>query len=137
MKEVILILSTILLFGISTYTVLSYNKNNAVPVQNSNEANIVSSDGNSSDKTVNKKLTASIKVKATDFKLKDLNGKEVSIPTSFFIDVKGTIISKKIGPMSIDEMKFYINSLNLFFLHKINITILYTFYIIENFVVNK
>jgi peroxiredoxin len=32
----------------------------------------------------------------------------VSIPTSFFIDENGTIISKKIGPMNIDEMKSYL-----------------------------
>jgi thiol-disulfide isomerase/thioredoxin len=36
----------------------------------------------------------------------------VSIPTSFFIDKDGNIVSKKIGAMSIEEMKSYVNSLN-------------------------
>jgi thiol-disulfide isomerase/thioredoxin len=180
MKKAIVILLAIFLFGTSFYTVSNYNKNNAEIVKNSNA------------KTVNEKLADSIKVKAADFKLKDLNGKEVSlsnfkgkkiylnfwatwcppckaempdieklyqetknsdlviltinlgedkqtvksfmdenkysfnvlldsdqevaikynivsIPTSFFIDEKGTLISKKIGPMNIDEMKSYIN----------------------------
>jgi peroxiredoxin len=191
MKKTILILSTIFLFGISIYTVLNYNKSIAGPAQNSNQLNITSSEQNPSDATAKGKLATSIKVKATDFKLKDLNGKEVSlsdfkgkkvllnfwatwcppckaempdiekiyqetknsnlvilavnlgedkqtvksfmdknkynfnilldseqaaaikynivsIPTSFFIDENGTIISKKIGPMNIDEMKSYL-----------------------------
>lgn len=36
----------------------------------------------------------------------------VSIPTSFFIDKEGNIVSKKVGAMTIEEMKSYINSLN-------------------------
>jgi peroxiredoxin len=191
MKRTILILSTIFLFGLSIYTVLNYNKSIADTAQNSNQINITSSAQNSSDAAAKGKLATSIKVKATDFKLKDLNGKEVSlsdfkgkkvllnfwatwcppckaempdieklyqatknsnlvilavnlgedkqtvksfmdknkynfnilldseqaaaikynivsIPTSFFIDENGTIVSKKIGPMNIDEMKSYL-----------------------------
>ena len=36
----------------------------------------------------------------------------VSIPTSFFIDKEGNIVSKKIGAMTLEEMKSYINLLN-------------------------
>jgi peroxiredoxin len=187
MKKIILILSTVFLFGVSIYTVLNYNKSNGEAAK----INISSSVQNSSDITAKEKLATSIKVKAADFKLQDLNGKEVSlsdfkgkkvllnfwatwcppckaempdieklyqetknsdfvilavnlgedkqtvksfmdknkydfrilldsdkdvaikynivsIPTSFFIDEKGTIILKKIGPMNIDEMKSYI-----------------------------
>jgi len=35
-----------------------------------------------------------------------------SIPTSYFIDVDGNIISKKIGGMNIDEMRSYIKSID-------------------------
>ncbi len=35
-----------------------------------------------------------------------------SIPTSFFIDADGNIISKNIGAMNIDQMKAYIKSLD-------------------------
>ncbi|GFP75737.1 TlpA family protein disulfide reductase [Clostridium fungisolvens] len=34
-----------------------------------------------------------------------------ALPTSLFIDKNGTIIKKKIGPMTLDEMKSYINLL--------------------------
>jgi peroxiredoxin len=191
MKKTFLILSAIFLFSLSIYTVLNYNKSIDDPAQNSNQLNITSSAQNPSDASAKGKLATSIKVKATDFKLKDLNGKEVSlsdfkgkkvllnfwatwcppckaempdieklyqetknsdlvilavnlgedkqtvksfmdknkynfnilldseksaaikyniasIPTSFFIDENGTIISKKIGPMNIDEMKSYL-----------------------------
>ncbi|HEY5562355.1 MAG TPA: TlpA disulfide reductase family protein [Clostridiaceae bacterium] len=36
----------------------------------------------------------------------------VSIPTSFFIDADGIIVSKQIGEMNIDQMKENINKLN-------------------------
>jgi len=36
----------------------------------------------------------------------------VSIPTSYFIDVDGNIISKNIGGMNIDQMKAYIKTLD-------------------------
>jgi len=35
-----------------------------------------------------------------------------SIPTSFFIDAEGNIISKRIGAMNIDQMKAYIKTLD-------------------------
>jgi len=35
-----------------------------------------------------------------------------SIPTSFFIDVDGNIISKKLGGMNIDQMREYIDALD-------------------------
>lgn len=35
----------------------------------------------------------------------------VSIPTSYFIDEEGNIVSKKVGGMDIDEMKEYIKAL--------------------------
>ena len=36
----------------------------------------------------------------------------VSIPTSYFIDKDGNIVSKKMGSMNLDEMKGYIKSLD-------------------------
>lgn len=35
-----------------------------------------------------------------------------SIPTSFFIDKNGTIVAKKIGAMTYEEMKNYVNTIN-------------------------
>ena len=35
-----------------------------------------------------------------------------SIPTSYFIDVNGNIVSKNIGGMNIDQMKAYIKTLD-------------------------
>lgn len=35
-----------------------------------------------------------------------------SIPTSFFIDKNGTIVAKKIGAMSYEEMKDYVNTID-------------------------
>ena len=35
-----------------------------------------------------------------------------SIPTSYFIDVDGNIISKNVGSMDIDEMRAYIKTLD-------------------------
>jgi len=35
-----------------------------------------------------------------------------SIPTSYFIDIDGNIISKSIGPLNIDQMKSYIKTLD-------------------------
>lgn len=36
----------------------------------------------------------------------------VSIPTSFFIYKDGNIVSKKVGAMTLEEMKSHVNSLN-------------------------
>lgn len=194
MKKSLLILSVILLFVISAYNVKNYNKTNKANTEISNQKNGASPVQLPANNNVKEKLAASVKMKATDFKLQDLNGKEVSlsdlrgknvflnfwatwcpsckaempkieklyqetkdsdlvilainlgenrqtvqsfkdknkynfnmlldadqavaikyditsIPTSFFIDKDGNIISKKIGAMNIDEMKSYINSL--------------------------
>lgn len=35
-----------------------------------------------------------------------------SIPTSYFIDVDGNIVSKNVGGMDIDQMKAYIKTLD-------------------------
>ncbi len=195
MKKSLLILSVILLFVISSYNVKNYNKTNKANTEISNRKNGASPVLLPANNNVKEKLAASVKMKATDFKLQDLNGREVSlsdlrgknvflnfwatwcpsckaempeieklyqetknsdlvilainlgenrqtvqsfkdknkynfnmlldadqavaikyditsIPTSFFIDKDGNIISKKIGAMNIDEMKSYINSLN-------------------------
>lgn len=69
MKKYIVILLVVILFGMSIFTVKNYNNNK---IQNSN------------NKDAKEKLETDNKVKATDFKLKDLNGKEV-----FLSDFKG------------------------------------------------
>lgn len=194
MKKIIVPLSVILLFSISIYTVVSYNKRNAQSVQNISSSNKTSPLENSDNKSTSINLAISTKTKASDFKLKDLNGKEVSlkdfrgkkvllnfwatwcppckaempdiekfyqetvnsdlvilsvnlgednqtvgsfidknnynfnilldsnqevaikyniisIPTSFFIDKDGNIVSKKVGSMTLEEMRSYANSL--------------------------
>lgn len=196
MKKFILILVVILLFGISIYTVINYNKKNTTTLQDLNNSNIQSSTSeDSNDKSRSVEFNSVVKDKAINFKLRDLNGNEVSlsdfkgkkvflnfwaswcppckaempdieklyqetknsdlvilavnlgedsktvksfisknnynfkvlldsdqevaikynitsIPTSFFIDKNGNIVSKRIGAMTINEMKSYINSLN-------------------------
>lgn len=193
MKKSLFILAITILFGVSLYTVINYNKNKTINLENSNNiSSPVETDGNKID-IENSQTTT--KEKAIDFKLKDLNGKDVSlndfkgknvllnfwatwcppckaempdieklyqenknsdlvilavnlgedkqtvksfieknkynfdilldsdqdvaikynivsIPTSFFIDKEGNIVSKKIGAMTLEEMKSYINLLN-------------------------
>lgn len=82
MKRLIfLILSIVVIFG-ALYTVQNYNKssNNSSPSQisqgNSNSGNGNSNTINNNAPEINQ---GTIKVKATDFKLKDLTGKEVSL----------------------------------------------------------
>lgn len=79
MKKIAIILGLLLLIGGSVYTVYNYNKS-----QVSNPNNIINTETNSSDRKQNdnfKNETALkiSKTKAMDFKLKDLNGKEVSL----------------------------------------------------------
>lgn len=188
MKKFVFTLAITLLFGISIYTLISYNKNRTI-----NSANLNNS--NSSNKTNINNPQSLTKEKAIDFKLKDLNGKEVSlsdfkgkkvllnfwatwcppckaempdlenlyqenkdsdlvilavnigedketvqsfinknrynfnvlldtdqgvaidynivsIPTSYFIDKEGNIVSKKVGAMTIEEMKSYVKQLS-------------------------
>ncbi|MBU3107705.1 TlpA family protein disulfide reductase [Clostridium gasigenes] len=193
MKKSLFILAITILFGVSLYTVINYNKNKTINLENSNNISLpVETDGNKIDMENSQTTT---KEKAIDFKLKDLNGKDVSlndfkgknvllnfwatwcppckaempdieklyqenknsdlvilavnlgedkqtvksfieknkynfdilldsdqdvaikynivsIPTSFFIDKEGNIVSKKIGAMTLEEMKSYINLLN-------------------------
>ncbi|GKU27585.1 thiol:disulfide interchange protein tlpA [Clostridium folliculivorans] len=197
MKKLLFPLSIIILFSLSLYTVINYNKTK------SNSYNAVdnkkASDNNNISKTPTTNSTNGIFKdpngdKAIDFKLKTLDGKEVSLselkgknvfinfwatwcpycvqempeieklyqetknsdliilgidigedndtvrdflnknklnfnilfdydesvatnynitalPTSLFIDKNGTIIKKKIGPMTLEEMKSYVNLL--------------------------
>lgn len=90
MKKIIFSLAIVLMIGGAVYTVNTYNKTNS---NKATSTNTYSSEDkqNSSDKSNNdsnnNKATAnpvginqnSIKTKAKDFKLKDLNGKEVSL----------------------------------------------------------
>lgn len=194
MKKYAFTLAIIILFGISVYTVISYNKNKTTGSNTSVSNSILSV--KDSKNSIDKKNQENIpKEKAIDFKLKDLNGKNVSlsdfkgkkvllnfwatwcppcraempdieklyledkdsdlvilavnlgedtqtvksfidknkynfnilldsdqavaikynivsIPTSFFIDKEGNIVSKKVGAMSIEEMRDNVNLLN-------------------------
>ncbi|GLC29131.1 TlpA disulfide reductase family protein [Clostridium omnivorum] len=194
MKKYAFTLAIIILFGISVYTVISYNKNKTTGSNTSVSNSILSV--KDSKNSINKKNQETItKEKAIDFKLKDLNGKNVSlsdfkgkkvllnfwatwcppcraempdieklyqenkdsdlvilginlgedtqtvksfidknkynfnilldsdqavaikynivsIPTSFFIDKEGNIVYKKVGAMSIEEMRDNVSLLN-------------------------
>ncbi|MBB6713444.1 TlpA family protein disulfide reductase [Clostridium gasigenes] len=195
MKKSFFILAITILFGVSLYTVINYNKNKTINSENPNNNIISSPVENSGNKIDMENSQTTTKEKAIDFKLKDLNGKDVSlndfkgknvllnfwatwcppckaempdieklyqenknsdlvilavnlgedkqtvksfieknkynfdilldsdqdvaikynivsIPTSFFIDKEGKIVSKKIGAMTLEEMKSYINLLN-------------------------
>lgn len=79
MKKIAIILGLSLLIGGSVYTVYNYNKS-----QVSNPNNTITTETNFSDKKQNDNLKNETalkisKTKAMDFKLKDLNGKEVSL----------------------------------------------------------
>jgi len=87
MKKLLISLSVIIIVGGAVFTVYNYNKNNT---RNSNKENQALSQSISSanETTNNNSTTASTstkfniniqKLKAIDFKLKDLNGKEVSL----------------------------------------------------------
>jgi len=85
MKKLIWPLIAVLVFGLSIYTVADYNKNNSknldiitkeTPKENTKVPN-VSSDTEKDAPT--KSITDAIKLAALDFKLVDLNGKEVSL----------------------------------------------------------
>ncbi|KMT23244.1 TlpA family protein disulfide reductase [Clostridium cylindrosporum] len=81
MKKVILMLLIVILFGVSIYTVLNYNKNKNNSLQNPDMNNSNSSVQNYALNSADKKQNTFVKTKAIDFKLKDLNGKEVSLST--------------------------------------------------------
>jgi thiol-disulfide isomerase/thioredoxin len=213
MKKLILPILIVVIFGISIYTVTSYNKNRAndliLAKENKSKENTIIPDVDSKNEKTpasddeitapgkassTSKNATSDKKPALDFKLNDLNGKEVSlsdykgkkvflnfwaswcppckaempdieklynetndtdlvilainvgeiksdvtnflndnkynftvlldsdqnisnqynirgIPTSFFINKEGEIVSSKVGGMSLDEMKSYISKL--------------------------
>ena len=79
MKKIIWPLVAVLVFGISIYTVADYNKNKGKDLditsnENSNTNNKTPNDDSSTDKSDD-----ADKIAALNFKLKDLNGKEVSL----------------------------------------------------------
>ena len=90
MKKIIFSIAIVLMFGGAAYTVHNYNKASAnkptVTSANKTEGNTNPSEKNSADSSNNNPATDSvginqnsIKLKAKDFKLKDLNGKELSL----------------------------------------------------------
>ncbi|MGH4121112.1 TlpA family protein disulfide reductase [Clostridium sp.] len=85
MKKLILPLLVILVFGISIYTVTNYNKNKAKDLAIAKEENSKENSTTPSSEAATEKEPASgenttpEKIPALDFKLKDLNGKEVSL----------------------------------------------------------
>lgn len=90
MKKIIFSLVIVLMVGGAVYTVHNYNKTSAnqptVTSTNKSEENNNSSDKNSTESSNNKPATDSVginqnsvKLKAKDFKLKDLSGKELSL----------------------------------------------------------
>lgn len=92
MKKLILPMLIVLLFGISIYTVTNYNKNkskdnNTTPsAESTTEKNTASRNNTvpnesaaTEDDSSTDESTAPAKTPALDFKLKDLNGKEVSL----------------------------------------------------------
>jgi peroxiredoxin len=85
MKKLIWPLITVLIFGISIYTVTNYNKNkskdldiitNETPKENTTVPNVSSDIEKDAPIEI---VTNAEKVAALDFKLKDLNGKDVSL----------------------------------------------------------
>jgi thiol-disulfide isomerase/thioredoxin len=69
MKKLILPLLVVLVFGISIYSVTNYNKNNTTP----------SSESSNEKEPTPDESADPYKTPSLDFKLKDLNGKEVSL----------------------------------------------------------
>jgi peroxiredoxin len=83
MKKMMIALGLSLLIVGSVYTVYSYNKSNQDNISNTtaNSTNntAISEQKNINNGSNNQTVIKNIKIKATDFKLKDLNGKEVSL----------------------------------------------------------
>jgi peroxiredoxin len=73
MKKIILSLSLVLLLGVAVYTVSNYDGAGSSNIINS------SAQKNTSNNPARQIKVAKPKVKAADFKLKDLNGKDVSL----------------------------------------------------------
>ena len=92
MKKNIIALVLLLLVGVSTYTVYNYNKSNenninktttkeGTPKESASTEEKPDTTNNTSPSDQNKTNTIleNVKIKATDFKLKDMSGKEVSL----------------------------------------------------------
>lgn len=76
MKKIIFPVLAVLLFGVSIYTVVSFNKDNS----NTNLNNTAQTTINNQGTTKAAESSATLeKVKAQNFKLKDLNGNEISL----------------------------------------------------------
>ncbi|MGV8983494.1 TlpA family protein disulfide reductase [Clostridium sp.] len=88
MKKIIWPLLVVLVFGLSIYTVTNYNKNKGVDLNatNTTKPSTSSTTENATTGTDSSTVKSSEteKIPALDFKLKDLNGKEVSLS-----DLKG------------------------------------------------
>jgi thiol-disulfide isomerase/thioredoxin len=87
MKKIILIISTVIVVGLSVYAVSDYNKKQQRALTNTPPSSTTSKN-NSSSETIEANETADTetpeKIAAPDFKLKDLSGKEISLS-----DLKG------------------------------------------------
>jgi len=86
MKKIIWPLAVILVFGISIYSVTNYNKNKAEKLDIAAKENVKakiaiqkSKDSAAAEGAGTTKSSSTNKIAALDFKLKDLNGKEVSL----------------------------------------------------------
>lgn len=85
MKKIIWPLVTVLVFGISIYTVTNYNKNKSSDLgittqENSNANNTTPNTGSTSENDFVTKESVDVdNIAALNFKLKDLNGNEVSL----------------------------------------------------------
>jgi len=80
MKKIILPLVAVLVFGISIYTVADYNKNKGKDLDiTSNEKSTTEKSSDAANDPSTVESSDAEKIAALDFKLKDLNGKEVSL----------------------------------------------------------
>jgi peroxiredoxin len=84
MKKTLIALGLLILIGGSTYTVYNYNKSlskspSAINTKQSNTSTENQTQVSNSTSSANKAIAQNLKIKAIDFKLKDLNGKEVSL----------------------------------------------------------
>lgn len=80
MKKSIIIVSLFVLVLVAAFTMQSYNKNSAANKQSTNTNVSENKDNSTSKNTSSSQINPqAVKIKAEDFKLKDLNGKEVSL----------------------------------------------------------
>lgn len=83
MKKIALISILVLLVAVSVFTLQNYNKSqtndqNSLTVKEDTSA-VKKETSDSNNSAFNQSTRESVKIKATDFKLKDLSGKEVSL----------------------------------------------------------